>query len=254
MTEIGELDLQAYLDGQLDPEREAEVLAWLETSSEARERVRSYAAHSLLLRVATEEVDLRDRVRAPVDAATGSAAAVASRFRAPRWAAQAAVLLLTFALGWGANGAADMLFDDDLPGYAREALQSHEAFAEPAEPSIEVPAGNRAEVVRWLSAKLGEPVDVPELRPMGLHLVGARLVGLEEGAGALLIYEDAQRKRLTISMAPDAMTAPDELRFREADGFIVGYWRGQRFAYALIAKSTPLQMAEIAMAVGAPVR
>ncbi|WP_119679515.1 anti-sigma factor family protein [Indioceanicola profundi] len=250
MNGIGDLDLQAYLDGQLDPEREEELLAWLEVNPEAKERMRAIAEQNLLLRAATLDGDLRHSLR-PIPAAPAAHARALRPRTLPRMA-QAAAIVLTFALGWVAHGVADHLARGGLPAYAREALQSHEAFAEPLEASIELPAGNRNDVVRWLSAKLGEPVEVPELRSMGLQLVGARLMGTEDGAGAVLIYEDAQHKRLTFSLAPDELEGPDQLHLQEADGFIVGYWRGQRFAYALIAKSTPLQMAEIASAVGAP--
>ncbi len=53
--EIDENDLHAYLDGQLAPEQEAVVLAWLETDPEARQRLHDYAEQKLLTAIGASE-------------------------------------------------------------------------------------------------------------------------------------------------------------------------------------------------------
>ena len=53
--EIDENDLHAYLDGQLAPEQEAVVLAWLETDPEARQRLHDYAEQKLLTAIGVSE-------------------------------------------------------------------------------------------------------------------------------------------------------------------------------------------------------
>ena len=248
MADLDDLELQAFLDGQLDPDREAVVAAWLEADPDARRRLRRLAVPSLLLRVAAADPALGPGL--------SRQAAPPLRADPPRSPGRVAALRagavgIAFLLGWGAHSAADFLQADPLPPYAREALESHEAFAEPREATIELPAGQDGDIRRWLSAKLGEPVEVPDLTPLRLRLVGARLVGLEEGAGAQLIYEDAGGHRLTIALTPDEVDGPDRLTVSEHEGLQVGYWRGPRFAYALVARSTPLQVAAIATAAGA---
>ena len=53
--EIDENDLHAFLDGQLAPEQEAVVLAWLETNPEARQRLHDYAEQKLLMAIGASE-------------------------------------------------------------------------------------------------------------------------------------------------------------------------------------------------------
>ncbi len=240
--EINETDLHAFLDGELDERQTEHVLTWLDTHPEARDRLRAYAEHKLL-----------------VAATAGTGAWPAARPEPPvskpsgplRHLTRAAAALALFAAGWAASEVARTNHPTMVPTYARDAVESHELFAEDRERPVEVPGSRRDEIVRWLSVKLGEPVEIPELRQVGLTLVGARLQTADGPIGQL-VYEDGEGHRLTLSLAPDETEAPPDLSVSEMDGYVVGYWRGRRFAYALVAKSTPLQMAEIAVALGAP--
>ncbi|MFM2042898.1 MAG: hypothetical protein RLY86_1474 [Pseudomonadota bacterium] len=251
MTEIKDQELQSYLDGALDPDSEAELQARLADDLEAQDRLQAFAVDGLLLRIAVAGSRQAPALPAADPGTRGRAGAAGHARPLRSWMGRAAAMVVAGCLGWVAN---DIVREvaPGLPTYAQEALHSHEAFAAPAEAAIERPAGNRSEVIRWLTSKLGEPADVPELRMIGLDLIGVRLVGMEEGVGAQLIYQDSKGERLSIALAPDELTAPEDLTVAEHDGFVVGYWRGQRFAYALVARSTPLQVAEIASAVGAP--
>lgn len=244
--DIDENDLHAFLDGQLDDRQTRTVIAWLEANPAAQERLRAFAEHKLLVGAAIGDVSWTGT---PAIAAKQTPASVRRR-AITAWLMRVAAAAVLFLAGWTSN---DVLRDGqigDMPAYARDAVISHELFAEDRLRPVELPGNRRDEIVRWLSRKLGEPVQIPEMHPIGLNLVGARLQ-TAEGPVAQLVYEDAKGHRLTLSIAPDETDAPPDLSLSEIDGYVVGYWRGQRFAYALVGRSTPVQMAEIAVALGA---
>ncbi len=242
--EIDECDLHAYLDGELDPAREALVRAHLENNPADRARLRTYAEQKLALVLAGPEA-----------ASQGAGAtALAGRLLARQRVAlvgRAAAALLLVAVGWGGHGLADRLLGRDLPEYAQAALETHEALAEMPDPPMEVAAARGPELARFLAARLGEPVEVPELRAIGFRLVGARLVGTEEGPAAQLVYQDDAGRRLSLALVPEGEGAPEGLEVSEAEGYVVGVWRGRGFAYALVGRTTQDRLEQVASALGA---
>lgn len=250
--DLDELDLHAFLDGQLDPRQEAAVLARLAADAGLRERVSAYAEQNLALKLAQAD-GLVPRQPLP-----GSASALAWRLREQvrrhRYLRVAAAVLL-FVMGWSARDLHDGLFSPRLPGYARDAVADHEVFAEARRPTIEVAADDSDQLERMLVAQLGRHMEVPELRSMGLRLIGARRTGTEDGPGSQFIYEDRQGKRITLLVAP-SIDEPDEesIALTEMEGYVVGYWRGHAFGYALIGRETPDNLLQVAAAIGTPVR
>jgi anti-sigma factor RsiW len=78
--------------------------------------------------------------------------------------------------------------------------------------------------VQWLSKRLGYDVRAPDLGPIGLKLVGGRLLPGASGAGAaLLMYEGPSGERFTIYCvrAPSPETA---LRYQVAGPVAAFYW------------------------------
>jgi anti-sigma factor RsiW len=235
-----EMELNAYLDGQLDSEREQEIEALISRDPNLHDQLRQIARQAMLMTIAADGIGN-----------TSAAFASTESLRRREIWIRAAMLVGGLILGAAAHSSYLASGAGELPTYAREAVQAHEMFAEPREPTLDIAASRPAELERWISAKLGEPVSVPELNPIGLELVGVRLVGMEAGPGAQLVYRDREGHRLSLSVAPDQNDGPEKLQLEEADGLLVGYWRGERFAYALVARSTPLQISQIAGSLGA---
>ena len=78
--------------------------------------------------------------------------------------------------------------------------------------------------MQWLSKRLGYDVRAPDLGPIGLKLVGGRLLPGASGAGAaLLMYEGPSGERFTIYCArtPSPETA---LRYQVAGSVAAFYW------------------------------
>ena len=150
--------------------------------------------------------------------------------------------MLQVAVGWGANDLLRRPVFASLPDYAQQALDAHEIFANDPTRPVEIPGTRPEEIRRWLTAKLGEKVAIPDLRRLGLTLVGARVLGTDEGATGQLLYEDVLGRRMTLSLAPDEALAPDSPVVEEFQGLEVGMWRGEDFAMAAISSDMPVEL------------
>lgn len=245
-----ELDLHAFLDGQLDPRQEAAVLSRLENDAELRTRMRSIAEQDLLLKIADAEGAFADHQKP--EGWSGLLLRLRKRQRGRAFMRMAAAVAL-FIMGWGARDASDHWLQPRLPGYAREALASHESFAENQNPPVEASANRPDELRKLLAAQLGTPMEPPQLQSVGLKLVGARRTGTDDGPGSQLIYEDPDGRRVTLLVAPSEDEPDDEtLAMTETQGYVVGFWRGQQFGYALIGREPETRLQQVAAALGVP--
>ncbi|WP_114392010.1 anti-sigma factor family protein [Oleisolibacter albus] len=251
-----DLELHAFLDGELSPEQEAQILARLDTDPSLRARLRRQAELQLPL------------MSGLTPAFRGSSHALAHRLadlleqrahipgtpRWRRWLPRGLAAMLLLGLGWTGHAGLDRLLGPRLPPYALETVQQHELFAHDPTRPVEIPASRNTEMVTWLSERLGRPVEVPDLRLLGLELVGGRLTGSEDGPLAQLLYQDRAGRRLTLSLIAAEADVPEEdvpadgVETASVDGLSVAYWRGEHFAYALVAVSPPTQVERIASA------
>jgi anti-sigma factor RsiW len=103
----------------------------------------------------------------------------------------------------------------------------------------------------WFSRHLGEPVEIPSLRALGLHLMGGRLLTGDDGPVAQLIYEDDAGRRLTLCLSVDPADLGLEVELVEVDGLTAGYWQKGELSYALVAETSDLQLVAIASELGA---
>lgn len=239
---IEESDLHAFLDGALDPTREALVRDWLIRHPDAMARVGLYAEQQLALVAASGEPSLP---RLPVLLVRDLERSLRRGIWRQR-AARAAAMVAMLGAGWVANDLLRQPVFAGLPIYAQEAADAHEVFAnDPARP-VEIPGTRPDEIRRWLSAKLGENVPVPELHPIGLRLVGARVMGGNNGAIGQLLYEDAMGRRMTLSLSADENLAPRHPLLSQYDGLEVGCWRSEDFALAVVSIDLPMELEKLA--------
>lgn len=140
-----------------------------------------------------------------------------------------------------------------LPGYVSEAVGAHRVFAADHLYPVEFPAEASPEALGWVSAKLGHALDLPDLEPLGLRLVGTRLLATREGPLAQFLYEDAGGGRLSVTVAPHPEDQPQSgLQLASLGGGVVGYWRGATLDYALVAEGDDGRIEAIASEIGAP--
>ncbi|EWY36891.1 hypothetical protein N825_23025 [Skermanella stibiiresistens SB22] len=251
--EIDENDLHAFLDGQLAPEQEALVLAWLESDPEARNRLRDYAEQKLLTAIGaaeglaggdptrTEELagELSDQLESHRHKFPG-------RWRSLTWLRQAAAVVALVAAGWTTNELwHHMKPGGRLPEYVVEATGAHLVFAEGPMTQVGVTSPVGGDLARVMSARLGERVEIPELSPIGLKLVGGRVMGGMEHPLAGLVYEDKDGRRLTICLSPRDDGPVDGLHVAEVGGVRVGYWSNGEQSYVIVADTSETQLTAI---------
>ncbi len=248
--------LHAYVDGQLPPERLAELTALLQRDPQAAERAAAWQAQRLELRRLAHELPLDE---APA-ALTAPVRRAASRGRANAWrqAAAAAVLLAAGGgTGWWLHGTATVTAPKvadaaAAPAYVRDAAIAHAVYTPEKRHPVEVTAAEEAHLVQWLSRRLGAPLKVPSLADHGFRLLGGRLLPGEGAPRAQFMYEDEAGRRLTLFVAvfaPGRAPGPTEFRLARDGAAETFYWAEDRFGYALSAELPPAQLQAIARAV-----
>jgi anti-sigma factor RsiW len=238
-TELQEL--HAYVDGQLSPEARRRVESRLETDPEERRQVEEYTAINRDLRSLFDPV-----LDGPIPGRL--------RQRPWRWphalSAIAAGLFLMVAGGWIALSLRTeiVLPVAGLPHVVKEAAMAYAVYTPEVRHPVEVPGDQEQHLAGWLSKRLGSPVQVPKLDALDYVLVGGRLLAGDDGPGALLMYENAAGRRVTLYVCRDDNAGGNTaFRYAEQRDVSVFYWYDSPFSYALagaMGRSGMLSLAE----------
>lgn len=257
--------LHAWLDGELLPERRAEVEAWLHEHPEDAARVRLWEAD-------------RDALRAHFDAVLGEPVPQALAqvvWRKPplvlasprvgwlRWAAALALFTLGGAAGAGLMWRlqpqpADGLARAGEPAWVRRAAVAHAVYVPEVRHAVEVKA-QEEHLSRWLTKRLDVPVKLFDLRAQGFELVGGRLLPDAAGPSAQLMYQaieatgtgtkgpdakggepNARPVRVTVYLRKPDSATPASFRYEQQGALGLFYWVEGRSAeggpcgYALV--------------------
>jgi anti-sigma factor RsiW len=263
--------LHAWLDGELSPERRAEVDGWLREHPEDAARVRLWAAD-------------RDAVRARFDGVLDEAvpdalAQVVWRKGAPaqRWswtegrqriAAAVAIFALGSALGagimWRAQGGTDAFASLTQPAWVKRAAVAHAVYVPEVRHPVEVKA-QEANLSGWLTKRLDTQVKLFDLREQGFELVGGRLLPDAAGPSAQLMYEaipalgvsdvDAKPVRVTVYLRKPDNNAAAAFRYEQQGALGMFYWvegrseHGNACGYALVGELPREKLLAIAEAI-----
>ena len=232
--------LHSWLDGELPPERRAEVDAWLIEHPDDAARVRGWAADAQALRQRFDPV---------LDEAVPQALAQVVWRKAPltlsmpgqggwRWAAALAV----FALG-GAAGAglmwrlqptpAEALARADEPAWVQRAAVAHAVYVPEVRHPVEVKA-QEEHLARWLTRRIEVPVKLFDLRGLGFDLVGGRLLPDGPGKSAQLMYQDAKGLRVTVYLRKPEKGTEAAFRYERQGDLGMFYWVEDGCGYALV--------------------
>ena len=244
---INELDLHAYVDGQLDATRRAEVEAYLAACPEAAAQVERIRAQMLALHrsfdgVLNEPVPLR------------LTQVFHQRPWLHRFAASMAWLACGLAAGWfwhaflQANTGSSAAF-------ANDALTAHVLFAVEKRHPVEVPAEQEAHLIAWLSKRLNAPIRAPNLQGQGFSLLGGRLLPGPDAPLAQLMYESALGERLTLTVRhAEQRQADTSFKILEKDGVAAFYWIDREYGYALSGTLDKARLLTVAHAVDGQLR
>ena len=267
---ITDTDLHAWLDGELGPERRAEVDAWLHTQPEDAARVRLWAADREVLRLQFDAMLTEPVPRRLSELVTGHGARVAM---APwlRWAAAFALFALGGVVGAGVMWRAQALATSAAAplaagGWVQRAAVAHSVYVPEVRHPVEVRA-QEEHLSRWLTKRLDVPVKLFDLRAQGFELVGGRLLPDAAGPSAQLMYEAIasagaasgvaapKPTRVTVYLRkPDESTAA-EFRYEQRGELGMFYWvegtseHGKACGYALVGALPRAQLLALAEAI-----
>lgn len=189
-------DLHAYVDGQLTPERAAKVETYLAANSEAAAEVADYRRINALLGKAYDPV-----MDEPIPAAQVAVVAARGRRAALPMAAALVGMVLGGAIGWGAHGLGSPgAGDTEL--IARSSV-AYDVYAPEKRHPVEVSASEADHLSAWLSNRMGMTLKIPRLGDLGFELVGGRLMAGDHAPAALLMYENADGRRMVLYLRND---------------------------------------------------
>lgn len=243
-------DLHAYVDGQLPPERRAEIAAWLALNPHKAAEVvqwqrQNEAITTLFGGTAAEPVPLR---LSPHRLAAARRRGLAETL--PRLAAAAIVTLgIGIGLGWAGHGLFNPSPDEDAQLIAG-AVAAHDLYVKENRHAVEVAAADSAHLVTWLSNRVARPITLPDLASDGFSLVGGRLLPASYGPdenrpAAQLMYENKDAERITIYI-----TAADEgekpaYEFSRSGDVEAFYWNNDQITCTVVGSLADEQMKSV---------
>ncbi|THF64129.1 anti-sigma factor family protein [Pseudothauera rhizosphaerae] len=260
---LSDADIQAYVDGALPAQRQAEVAAYLAGHPEAADAVRCYRAQNEALRALFDPVleeKIPERLLQAARAPAGEhPSAARPRGFLPRWssyrmAAGLLIAVLSGSAGWLANGqwhAARALAVRQVPvQFAHQAAIAHVVYSPDVVRPVEIGAEQEEQLVTWLSDRLNARVRPPRLGALGFELIGGRLLPGTAGPVAQFMYHDGRGQRLTLYVSGEqGRNAETAFRFAQEGPVNVFYWIDRNFGYAISAGIDKAELARVATSV-----
>lgn len=253
-SQVSDVDLHAYVDGELSESRHAEIAAWLEDHPDAVARVEAYQIQKQGLRRLFDPI-----LDEPVpDALRNLASPPMPRQRRflPSWslqriAASVALAFISGLSGWMAHDhyrpPAAAMQSVPLP---HQAAIAHVVFSPDVKRPVEISAEHEDQLIAWLSKRLGAAVRPPRLGTLGYELIGGRLLPGNSGPVAQFMYHDASGQRLTLYVSTEIASNRDTaFRFAQEGPVSVFYWIDGKFGYAISAGMPKDELARVASAV-----
>lgn len=247
MTPFEAWAIDAYADNELDPADRAEVERLLAEDPEARTRLEGIRQQKTALRKVFGPV-----IEEPVPAALSAVARQGGRFRAhiaAPWAAMAAGLAM---LAIGATGgwlAAQKPAPNPASQLVDAAIGAHQIYANEKRHAVEVSAPETDHLQSWLSKRIGVSFKVPDLNDQGYQFVGGRLLAAGNVPVGLLMYEDVDKRRLTVYLASNPQKNTAALEVETVGRLTACHWEEPDMVYTLVGEASGKEMRELALLV-----
>jgi anti-sigma factor RsiW len=245
---LADIDLHAYLDGELTEAEAREVELRLAADPKARALL-----HSLSLQ---RDALLRE-FALPTDCPVTHRLAHAVRRsgqsgRPPGfwlWGGLAAALALAATSGYVLRGYQQPPMAAAAPGFVETAMGAHLVFTPEVRRPVEIKAAEQQQLTYWLSKRVGMPIRPPDLASQGWSLVGGRLLADGPKPAAQLMYEDRGGRRLTLFVRGEAALANTAFQFTTRERLASFYWVDRPLAYVIAAEMERAELMRIADAV-----
>ncbi|PMX21988.1 MULTISPECIES: anti-sigma factor [Pseudomonas] len=226
-----ERDLHAYVDHQLLESDRRVLETYLAAHPEVAAQVHAWQQDAQLLRAALSGV-LHQPANPGLDPML-----IRQRIKhqSRRHFATAAVLLIAVSLGgiggWHAREATQPPL---LP--MADAMQAYRLFAQDGIMPADYRSSDSGTMQTWLDRYFNQAHRLPDLSQAGFKPVSARLLTTEQGAAAMVLYEDTQGRHISFYIRPPG---PDNGFLprgnRSADGLHAEYWSGAGYNYAMVS-------------------
>lgn len=232
---VGEIDLAAYVDGELDLERTCQVELHLSRQPALASRVMADLAGRNALRLIARQREVAAETNQPDDAPAAS-----KRFHALRRRASAAMLvavavaaLIVPNLGSRSVATPPDYLDDAMMSH-RITLMRARMASQPESPHFDAQDLERETHIR-----------VPRL-PADWRVLDAQLFPSDGGPALQLLIRKADGGALSIFAVRGSSTAPAEPLAVRRDGQSIAYWRKGDVSYAVIGDGSPEAIDRIA--------
>ena len=242
--ELAEDDLHAYVDGQLDATRRAEVDAWLSAHPADAARVAAYRQQNDMMQALFNPV-----LDEPLPLQMHPQARRRNFAQPLRYAAMMGGMVMSGILGWYLHGA-EKNRQPPMLTMVKQAALAHVVYTPEMLHPVEVGKEQEEHLVKWLSKRLGGSAKPPHLGNVGYELMGGRLLPGNQGPAAQFMYQDARGMRLTLYLS-NKPADKGEAAFRYAQEGKVGvfYWIDNDMSYALSGEMEKADLLRIANAV-----
>ncbi len=241
---VTEDDLHAYVDQLLEPERRAQIAAYLDAHPDVAKRVAVFSDQRHHLRSALAPI-----ADEPLPAKLNLSRIIENRRQrpSPLWWAVAAMLLISIGgvSGWVARGSIPSP-SSGLAALAQEAADSYKVYAPDRVRPVEFRASEGPQLLQWLSNRLNQPVKVPDLTSAGYRLMGGRLIATSHGPAAMFMYDDDRGDRLVVLTRPMAVDKSAPMTPQSGEDVAGFTWADGGMGYSLVGRSAVESLRPIA--------
>lgn len=227
-----ERDLHAYVDHQLLEADRRQLETWLAAHPDVAAQVQAWQTDAQHLRASLSGA-LQQPANPELDPAI-----IRQRIKrqSRRHLATAAVLLIAVCLGgfggWQARQAT--MLASLLP--MTDAMQAYRLFAQDNILPADYKVQGHGDMQAWLDRYFNQASRLPDLSQAGFKAVSGRLLTTDQGAAAMVLYEDPQGRRISFYIRPPG---PSNMLLprgsRSADGLQAQYWSGAGYNYAMVS-------------------
>lgn len=246
-TEL-ELELHAYVDGDLDDEGMARVEEYLRHHPEAARRVWEYLKQKDdIRRFASREVE-SDQAPAAYRLGKQLAKRLEPKPKIPGGRKRILALAFVFVAGWLGHSVYAPLASG--PQFTSELVQAH--WLSTSDPT-EIPPLSPERVTKMFS-RIGEAENLPNLRAFGFEPMGAQLLPSDEGLVLHIPYRRGDGSILSYFLLHRDQEAEVEPHLLKRDGVNVVYWQHDHARHALAGALPQDQISQLADTIDHPLQ
>jgi anti-sigma factor RsiW len=234
---ISDAELNALVDGELDPSRQAEIEVWLAENPDTARRVARYRAQNAGFHALFDDI-LHEEISPKIMSALTP---VARAFRPGRpWLLRLPCSLLAAqADGWRGEGApiaGQQVAAGPPIDTAELMVRASMAHVVSRDDELRTPtSGGSAGMGDYLADRMGKAARVPSLDTFGYRLVGSRVLPDTNGPAAQFVFSDESGKKVSLYVRGEQANGVD-ITYALADDLSMFYWNDSDRSYAMVTR------------------